>query len=137
MGLIIVFAVLLAIFITLWILGEVFWWSDGLTITSVGFSSLSFLGLIVCIVVMLSVQIPKQKDYEQVLYEKQVLEYRLEKQEDDLTGNELLYRDIVELNNRIMVNKRYSDNFWIGLFYNDKIATIDYIEIEGVGNYTD
>lgn len=137
MGLIIVFAVLLAIFITLWILGEVFWWSDGLTITSVGFSFLSFLGLIVCIVVMLSVQIPKRKDYEQVLYEKQVLEYRLEKQEDDLTGNELLYRDIVELNNRIMVNKRYSDNFWVGLFYNDKIATIDYIEIEGVGNYTD
>lgn len=137
MGLIIVFTVLMAIFITLWILGEVLWWSDGLTMTSVIFSALSFAGLITCIVYMLSAQIPKQRDYEQVLCEKQVLEYRLEKQEDNLTGNELLYRDIVELNNRIMVNKRYSDNFWIGLFYNDKIATIDYIEIEGVENYTD
>lgn len=81
---------------------------------------------------ILCIQIPKNKNYQNALYEKQVLEYRLEHKTDNAVGNELLYSDIVKFNKSIRNDKKYANNFWIGLFYNDKIAEIEYIEIEGI-----
>lgn len=85
--------------------------------------------------IAMSVQIPKEKDYQQAVYERQVIEYRLKNKDDNIVGNELLYKDIVEFNNNLRQHKRYADNFWIGIFHNDKIATIEYIEIVGIENY--
>lgn len=83
----------------------------------------------------IGVSVSKEKDYQNTLYEKQVLEYRLDHIEDDLVGNEVLYQEIVDFNNKLRECKFYCDSPWIGLFYNDKIATIDYIEMPiGVGN---
>lgn len=87
--------------------------------------------------IAMAVQIPKEKNYQQVVYERQVIEYRLENKDDNIVGNELLYKDIVKFNNNLRNHKRYANSFWIGVFYNDKIATIDYITIQGVDNYTD
>lgn len=98
---------------------------------------LSVFGVIISVVFSLVAQIPKQKDYETALYERQVIEYRLENKSENVVGNELLYQDIVDYNNGLRSHKRYSDNFWLNWFYNDKIATIEYIEIEGVENYKD
>lgn len=95
------------------------------------------LPLIIAGSIAMSVQIPKEKDYQQAVYEKQVIEYRLENKDENIVGNELLYKDIVEFNNNLRQHKRYADNFWIGIFHNDKIATIEYIEIDGVENYKD
>jgi hypothetical protein len=91
----------------------------------------------VCFLVVLSVfgiciQCLKTKEYDEYLYKRQVLEYRLEKQDENLTGNELLYSDIVEFNTTIYKAKRYSKNLWINWYVNDKLATIDYIEIDGI-----
>lgn len=85
-----------------------------------------------CIVLILAVQVPRQKNYEQALYEKQIIEYRIEKEDENIVGNELLYNDIVEFNNELRINKNYSNNIWLNWFYNDKIATIEYIEIPGI-----
>jgi hypothetical protein len=87
--------------------------------------------------IAMAVQIPKEKDYQQAVYERQVIEYRLENKDDNIVGNELLYKDIVEFNNNLRQHKRYADSFWIGIFHNDKIATIEYIEIDGIENYKD
>lgn len=74
----------------------------------------------------------KETDYQNKLYEKSVLEYRLENKEENTIGNELLYNDIVEFNNELRQTKKYSNSLWTNWFNNDKIATIDYIEIPGL-----
>jgi hypothetical protein len=50
----------------------------------------------------------------------------------ELSGNEMLYTQIMEFNNELRTTKRWSENAWVGMMYNEKIATIDYIEIPGV-----
>ena len=87
------------------------------------------MGLIISLMLILFTQIPAQKDYEAMLYEKEVLEYRLKNQDNALNGNELLYRDITEFNNDLRDCKYWADNLWLNWFFNQKIATIDYIEL--------
>ena len=137
MGIIIIFGISLGIAITLVAINEVKWWSDLVSILGICSIILFGTGLMVTVGLALGSQIPKEKHYQQALYEKQVIEYRLENQDKNLVGNELLFTDIVEFNNNLRNHKRYADSFWIGVFYNDKMATIDYIAIEGVDNYTD
>lgn len=137
MGLIIIFLILLVVSIIVLVINECNWWSDVVNIICIITIILSGMGNLFCGGLALRTQIPKQKNYEEALYRKQVIEYRLKNQHQNLIGNELLYNDIVEFNNELRVHKRYSDSFWIGAFHNDKIATIDYIEIDGVDNYKD
>lgn len=68
--------------------------------------------------------------YQETLYERQVLIYRIENKE--LSGNEMLYTQIMDFNNKLRREKRWSANEWIGVMYNEKIATIDYIKIPGM-----
>ena len=98
---------------------------------------LAIFALVISSVIAMAIQIPKEKDYQQAVYERQVIEYRLENKDNNIVGNELLYKDIVEFNNNLRQHKRDADSFWIGIFHNDKIATIEYIEIAGVENYKD
>ena len=69
-------------------------------------------------------------DYEKTIYERDVLEYRLEHLSENMTGNELLYNDIVEFNNRLRHTKKWADSPWISWFFNQKIADIEYIELD-------
>lgn len=78
---------------------------------------------------ILFIQVPKDKNYQNVLYEKEVLEYRLENKDENQVGNEMLYSEITKFNNELREHKIYSKNLWLNFFYNDKIATIDYIEL--------
>lgn len=88
--------------------------------------------LVGCIVTIMLVQIPAEHDYQKVLYQKEVLEYRMENESGNTVGNELLYNDIVEFNNDLRDIKRYAASPWTNWFNNAKIATIDYIEIPGL-----
>lgn len=99
----------------------------GLNVTGIVLIILFGIGLIIASAFAMGVQLPKEKNYQKVLYQKQVLEYRLDHIEDNLVGNEILYSEITDFNNLLRECKYYADNPWIGLFYNDKIATIDYI----------
>ena len=78
----------------------------------------------------LVVQLREETGYQNALYERSVLVYRMENGE--LSGNEMLYTQIMEFNNELRTTKRWSENAWFGMMYNEKIATIDYIEIPGV-----
>ena len=73
----------------------------------------------------------KNIDYEATLYEKQVLEERLEQAQDNPynIGNEYLYHDIVEFNNNLRSVKKWANNPWTSWFNNEKIASIDYVDI--------
>ena len=78
----------------------------------------------------LVVHLREETGYQNALYERSVLVYRMENGE--LSGNEMLYTQIMEFNNELRITKRWSENAWVGMMYNEKIATIDYIEIPGV-----
>lgn len=135
MGIFIICAIILAIGIFLCIHNLKDSYGDGVLCSLI--IILFSIPLIITLIVLMCVQIPKQKDYETALYERQVIEYRLENKSENVVGNELLYQDIVDYNNSLRSHKRYSDNFWVNWFFNNKIATIEYIEIEGVTNYKD
>ena len=86
---------------------------------------------LVCIGLLLGKQINKEIDYQNALYEKEVLEYRIDNMDNDITGNEMLYNDIVEFNNELRSAKKWANNPFVNWFWNEDIATIDYVEYCG------
>lgn len=89
---------------------------------------LGFTGLVVSAFLGLRVQINKDVDYQVALNERDALVYRLEHREDNMVGNEMLYSEVTEFNNGLLSTKKWADSPWIGCFFNEKIADLDYIE---------
>ena len=69
-------------------------------------------------------------DYQNALYKREVIEYRLDHMEENIIGNEMLYNDIVEFNNMLRNQKKWANNPWTNWFNNEKIAALDYIELD-------
>ena len=86
------------------------------------------VGTLLCVIAICIVQPTKRLNYEKMLYKKEVLEYRVEHQEDNIVGNELLYQDIIEFNNQLRNDKRLANNIWTNWFANDLVATIEYVD---------
>ena len=84
-----------------------------------------------CLGVALSHGTARNK-YNKLIYQKGVLEYRLEN--DGLTGNELLYRDITDFNNTIREARYWYENPWTSWFCSGLIPSIDYIELDTNNN---
>ena len=87
--------------------------------------------LLLCIMGILFTVVNYDIAYQNKLYEKEMLEYRIEQIDEDITGNEMLYNDIVEFNNDLRHTKKWTNNLWTNWFYNQKIASIDYVELDG------
>ena len=68
-------------------------------------------------------------EYQNALHQKEMLEYRIEHMEDNITGNEMLYNDIVEFNNELRNTKKWANNPWTNWFNNQDIAAMDYVEL--------
>ena len=69
-------------------------------------------------------------DYQNMLHKREMLEYRIDHMEDNITGNEMLYNDIVEFNNELRSEKKWALNPWTDWFNNKDVASIDYIELD-------
>ena len=131
MGLFIILAVILIVGIILLVKGALDY--DGEVLMGTG----SFLGLILTIfsgiliivtgIFAIRVKVTADNEYDKFNYQKIVLEQRLKV--SDKVGNELLYKDIVEWNNELRDCKAWRNNFFVNVFYNEKIAKMDYIEI--------
>lgn len=91
---------------------------------------LAFFGTIFCCVGIIAVQGNKEIDYQNTLYEKEMIEYRIDNMEDNIVGNEMLYNDIVEFNNKLRNIKKWANNPWTNWFNNKDIASIDYIKLD-------
>ena len=92
-----------------------------------------FIGSIiaaVCIVVILINASTYDVEYQNALHKKEMLEYRIEHMQDNITGNEMLYNDIVEFNNELRHVKKWALNPWTNWFNNQDIASIDYITLD-------
>ena len=99
---------------------------------------IGMMGTIVCIIAIGIIGIgciientTAPKIYADMEQEREAIEYRLNKAEDDssLTVNGGVYNDLVEYNNKLRGYKLYTHNFWIGWFYADAPAELDYIEL--------
>lgn len=96
----------------------------------VSLNAVGILALMISMILILSVRLNADVDYQNTLAEKQMLEYRINKQ-DDIVGNELLYSQIVAFNNDLRSTKKWANNIWTNWFYNQDIANkIDYIVVE-------
>jgi hypothetical protein len=84
---------------------------------------------IICVAGIIMNRLGYDIDYQNALYEREVLEYRLDHREDDFPGNEMLYSDIVKFNNKLRDQKKWANNPWTNWFNNEKIAALDYIEL--------
>lgn len=80
---------------------------------------------------IIDVNVNKDIYYQNTIYEKEMLEYRIDNMEDNIVGNEMLYNDIVEFNNSLRGVKKWANSLWTNWFFNEDIATIDYIELDG------
>jgi c-di-AMP phosphodiesterase-like protein len=101
-------------------------WAEFIAIISFIFS---IVGIIFISGFIIAININRDIDYQNKLYEREMLEYRIEKMEENITGNEMLYNDIVAFNNGLRETKRWANSPWTNWFFNKDIATIDYIEI--------
>lgn len=86
--------------------------------------------LIVLSCLIIGIQTNSQIEFEQSLYEKKTLEYRLEHINDNKVGNEMLYSEIIDFNNNLRYNKYWVNNYWTNWFNNSKVAKLGYIEYE-------
>ena len=99
-------------------------WETGAVLTASGI----IVSLFVCGFII-GANVTKDIDYQNAMYEREMLEYRIDNMEEDVVGNEMLYNDIVEFNNELRSVKKWANNPWTNWFYNEDIATIDYIEL--------
>lgn len=118
--------------IILIVIGRDDWDVNVKTILGILLTLIGGVVLVILSVLAIITAATKDKVYQDMLYQRKVLEYRLSHEEENTIGNELLYSDIVEFNNELRSDKTYSDNIWINWFFNDKVATIDYIEIQEI-----
>lgn len=88
------------------------------------------IGTLICVLLIMRAQIPKQAHYEKAVMQRDMLEYRLEHRESEQIGNELLYSDVLEFNQDLYSVKKWSKNPWVNWFWNNKIAELDYIDID-------
>ena len=106
-----------------------YWTRETLELTGLLFIVIGVLGSVICAGCIIGNASTCDIAYQNALHERDVLEYRLEHMEENITGNEMLYNDIVEFNNNLRSTKRWADSLWSNWFYNQDIAAMDFIEI--------
>ena len=109
------------------------WFFAGLLCTTI-----SSVTILVCGIVCLGINadINSELEYQNMLLERKSIEYRLEQADskDSLMTNGGLYYDAVQFNNDLRAYKTYTHNFWVGWFWMDKPAELEYIELNLEGS---
>lgn len=94
--------------------------------------------IIVCSIMCLCINadINADLEYQNMLLERKSIEYRLEQaeSEDSFMTNGGVYYDAVQFNNNLRAYKTYTHNFWVGWFWIDKPAELEYIELNLEGS---
>ena len=83
-----------------------------------------------CFTTIVSTQMKADLEYQNMLHQKEMIEYRIERMDENVVGNEMLFNDIVEFNNELRAAKKYVNNPFVNWFQVSEIATIDYIELK-------
>lgn len=93
-------------------------------------SAFSIVILLSCGAMILDMNACKDIDYQNMLDKRELIEYRIEGKGGNFVSDGRLYNDIAKFNNSLRKVKDGANSLWTNWFYNDDIATIDYIEVE-------
>lgn len=89
--------------------------------------------IIVCGIMCLIInsEVVTEIEYQNMLLERTSIEYRLKQAETEnsFLTNGGIYCDAVQFNNNLRKYKTYTHNFWIGWFWADKPAELEYIDL--------
>jgi hypothetical protein len=109
------------------------WYFAGLLCTVVSSAVIIICGII-CLCINADINI--DLEYQNMLLERKSIEYRLERaeSEDSFMTNGGVYYDAVQFNNNLRGYKTYTHNFWVGWFWADKPAELEYIEFSLEGS---
>lgn len=103
---------------------------DSLSVFGLYLSAFSIVILSFCGAMIFDMNAGKDIDYQNMLEKRELIEYRIEDKGRNFVSDGKLYNDIVEFNNSLRKVKKGANSSWTNWFYNDDIATIDYIEVE-------
>ena len=94
--------------------------------------------IIVCGIMCLIInsEVATEMEYQNMLLERTSIEYRLKQAETEnsFLTNGGIYYDAVQFNNDLRAYKTYTHNFWVGWFWMDKPAELEYIELDLEGS---
>lgn len=109
------------------------WLSTGLFCTIIGGTAIAVCGFI-CLCINTDINVDLK--YQNMLLKRKSIEYRLEQAEskDSFMTNIGVYYDAVQFNNNLRAYKTYTHNFWVGWFWEDKPAELEYIELNFEGS---
>ena len=73
---------------------------------------------------------------ENLIAKREAIEYRLEQCDEDanIMVNGGVYEDLVEYNEEVRRHKRWTHDPWVGWFYSDGPADLEYIELPNKGS---
>lgn len=127
MGILLVLLILAVVGVWLSIKREFDWWGEIFFYIAI----FSIIALVILTPMAIIENACADKFYTDLVEERELIEYRLEQIDNDknLLVNGGTYEDLLDYNSTIRTYKTYSDNFWIGWLYADKIAELDYIEL--------
>lgn len=109
------------------------WFSAGMTCIIVSGAAILVCG-IMCLCINADINV--DLEYQNMLLERKSIEHRLEQAESEnsFMTNGGVYYDAVRFNNDLRAYKTYTHNFWVGWFWADKPAELDYIELNLEGS---
>lgn len=109
------------------------WFFTGLLCSIIGGVVIIVCG-IMCLCINADINV--DLEYQNMLLEQKSIEHRLEQaeSEDSFMTNGGVYYDAVRFNNKLRAYKTYTHNFWVGLFWADKPAELEYIELNLEGS---
>ena len=73
---------------------------------------------------------------EDLIAKREAIEYRLEQCDEDtnVTVNGGVYSDLIEYNAEVRRHKRWTHDLWVGWFYSDGPAELEYIKLPNEGS---
>lgn len=102
------------------------WGAVGIVVLTAGIVLTLVLGTYAVVV---AAKVGIGTEYQNMLFERETIVYRIDKEKENIVGNEMLYNNIVEFNNKVRAEKNGVDNWWLSWFFNKDIAKIEYIEL--------
>lgn len=130
MLLVILFAIILVVGIVFVVVSDS--WMDWAEILGLFCTIIGVGGLLSSLIIITIIQSNADVNYQANLERREMLIYRLEHQDDNLVGNELLYQEIRAFNENLREHKKWANNPWVNWFYNEKNATFEYIDYKDI-----
>lgn len=109
---------------------------DGWSCSALIMATIGIAILIVCFLLFISVNKDKQSKYEAMALKREILICQLNENNIYKTDEDIL-ADILDFNETVRQSKKYKDDFWAGIFYNDLYAELDYIKIVPIAVYVE